>query len=166
MNTLQRCLACLAFPLLAGAAPPARAPAATPVAMASRPGTALDAAARALAAQDLQEAAQAGERPLLLVGTARLSASAERLALFVQLQSPRECGSAGCNTAVYVWGAGRYQRVLDGAPGRITVAATQHRGMADLLVGEEQYVWTGTAYADSRPAPNVDLRPRRRRPAH
>jgi len=162
MTPIRRLLACVALPLLLAAAPPVAPPAGTPVAMAPRPGTPLDQAARALVADDLAEAARAGERPLLLVGSARLGAAGDRPALFVQLQSPRECGSAGCSTAVYAWLAGRYQRVLDGATGRVSVSTARHRGMADILAGSEAYVWTGTAYAASRPAPNVDLRPRRR----
>lgn len=157
MTPIRRLLACLALPLLLAAAP-----AAVPVAMAPRPGTPLDQAARALVADDLAQAARAGERPLVLLGSARLGAATDRPALFVQLQSPRECGSAGCSTAVYAWMSGRYRRVLDGATGRMSVGTARHRGMADILAGEEAYVWNGTAYASSRPAPNVDLRPRRR----
>ena len=154
------------MPLLAAAAPPARAPVGVPVPLLAQPGTSLDAAARRLLAQDLAEAQRAGERPLLLVGSARLDpAPAGRPALLVQLQSPRECGSAGCNTTVYAWVAGRYQRVLDGVAGRLAVAATRHRGMADLVTDTDTYHWTGTSYASTRPAPNVDLRPRRPRPA-
>lgn len=157
MTYMRRLLACLAVPALLAAAP-----ASTPVAIVPRPGTPLDQAARALVAQDLAEAVRTGERPLLLVGSARLGAAADRPALFVQLQSPRECGSAGCSTSVYAWTAGRYQRILDSAIGPMSLAASRHRGMADILAGDETYVWTGTAYANSRPAPEVDLRPRLR----
>ncbi len=165
MNTLQRWTLCLALPCLAAAAPPARPAAGVPVAMLSQPGTPLDATARNLLSQDIAEAARSGDRPLLLVGTARLGAASDRPALFVQLQSPRECGSAGCSTLVYAWVGGRYRRVLDGVTGRFSVAAARHRGMADLIADKEVYVWNGTAYASRDPAPNVDLRPRRGRPA-
>ena len=128
--------------------------------MQSRPGTPLDAVARNLV-QDLASSTRPGERPLLLTGTAKLGAASDRPALFVQLQSPRECGSAGCSTVVYAWSGGRYQRVLDGATGRMAVAATRHRGMADLIADKEVYVWNGSAYVSRDPAPNIDLRPRR-----
>ena len=167
MNTLRRFACLLAVPLLAGAAPPARPAAGIPVTLSAQPGTSLDAAARRLVAQDLAEAQRAGERPLLLVGSARLDTAASgRPALFVQLQSPRECGSAGCNTTVYAWAGGGYRRVLDGVAGRLVVSGARHRGRADLVTDTETYVWNGTAYVDSRPAPNVDLRPHRSRPAH
>ena len=101
-----------------------------------------------------------GDEPLLLLGTARLGAARDQPALFVQLQSPRECGSAGCNTQVYAWVKGAYVRVLDGVSGTVTVAPTRHRGMADLRVGSDRYVWNGAKYEDVRPAPAVNLRPR------
>ena len=163
MTTLQRWMLCLALPCLAAAAPPAKPDSGVPVAMQPRPGTPLDAAARTLVAQDLASSARSGERPLLLIGTAKLGAASDRPALFVQVQSPRECGSAGCSTVVYAWSGGRYQRVLDGATGRMAVAATRHRGMADLIADKEVYVWNGSAYVSRDPAPNIDLRPRRHR---
>ena len=152
-------LACLALLLLLPAAVAAPEPG-VPVAMTAQPGTALDRTARGLVAQDLAEAARSGERPLVLIGSARLGAASDRPALFVQLQSPRQCGSRGCSTAAYAWIKGRWTKVLDDASGRITVASTRHGGMADLAANNERYVWTGTAYANTRPAPAVDLRPR------
>ena len=143
-------------------APPPRAvtvPA--PVPLAAQPRTWMDTAARRLLARDLAEARQAGEVPLVLVGSARLGAApGERAALFVQLQSPRECGSAGCSTQVFVWRAGQWSRVLDGVSGKLGVAGSRTKGMADLVSDNGRYVWTGTAYRDTRPAPAVDLRPR------
>ena len=152
--------------LLAAAAPPTRS-AGVPVPLQPQPGTPLDAIARGLAAQDLAAARRGGQQPLLLVGSARLGAASDRAAVFVQLQSPRECGSAGCSTSVYAWIKGAWKKVLDGASGRLAVAPARTRGMADLLAGDERYVWTGAEYQDSRPAPAVDLRPRSpRRPGH
>ncbi len=145
---------------LAHAAAPASKPAGTPVVLMPQRGTPLEATVRRLVARDLAEAGRNGEAPLLLVGSARLGRAADRPALFVQLQSPRECGSAGCSTQVYAWVRGAYVRVLDGVAGPITVAPTRHGGMADLLTNNERYVWDGAAYRDARPAPNVDLRPR------
>ncbi len=156
--------------LLLGAAPaprtrPAHAPVPatdTAVPLSNQPRTWMDTAARRLTAQDLVEARRAGEVPLLLVGSARLSAApADRAALFVQLQSPRECGSAGCNTQVFLWRNGTWSRVLDGVSGRLRIASTRTGGMADLLTDTDHYVWTGTAYRDTSPAPQIDLRPRR-----
>lgn len=158
MRTTHRWLVLLALPLLLAAAP---APA-VPVVFAHQPGAVLDRTARGLVAQDLAESVRAGERPLVLVGTAHLGAAADRPALFVQLQSPRQCGSAGCSTSVFAWTGGRYQKVLDGVAGRMAVAGTRHAGMADLQAGNETYAWNGKAYADTVPAPAIDLRPRRR----
>lgn len=147
-------------------APP---PGATPVALTAQPGTQLGRIARILVADDLAESTRSGEKPLLLVGSARLGTATDRPALFVQLQSPRECGSAGCSTSAYAWlkagsGKGRWTKVLDSVNGEIAVAGTRHRGMADLVVNAERYTWTGTAYANTQPAPAVDLRPRKPRP--
>lgn len=159
----RRLLACLALVLLPAAAS-APDPNGVPVAMAAQPGSALDKTARGLVAQDLAEAARSRERPLVLVGSARLGAASDRPALFIQLQSPRQCGSAGCSTSAYAWIKGRWTKVLDDASGRITVLPTRHRGMADLAANTEHYVWNGTAYANTRPAPAVDLRPHVPRP--
>ena len=154
MTPLHR-IAPLLLVLLAAAPPPG-----TTVTLVAQPGTSLDATARQLVAQNLAEAARRGDEPLLLLGTARLGAPRDRPALFVQLQSPRECGSAGCNTQVYTWVKGAYVRVLDGVSGSVVVQATRHRGMADLQAGSERYVWDGAKYQDVRPAPVVDLRKR------
>ena len=156
MQTVRHALAFLA--LLTAAAAPAPAP----VALTAQPGTALDAVARELAAQDLAEADRAGEAPLLLVGAARLAGPNSDPALFMQLQSARECGSSGCNTLVYLPGRGGWRKVLDGVSGTVAVADTRRRGMRDLVVGTDRYVWNGTRYVDARPAPAVDLRPARR----
>ncbi len=167
MIVSHRMLACFALLLLpAAAAAPDRAGMAlgVPVVMAAQPGTPLDRTARSLVAQDLAEARRSGETPLLLIGSARLGAASERPALFVQLQSPRQCGSRGCSTSAYAWVKGRWTKVLDDASGRITVSPTRHGGMADLTANTEHYTWTGTAYANTRPAPAVDLRPHMPRP--
>ncbi len=162
-------LVCLVLMLLpAAAAPPDRAgmAAGTPVVMSAQPGTPLEQTARSLVAQDLANARRSGDRPLVLIGSARLGTAAERPALFVQLQSSRQCGSRGCSTAVYAWLKGRWTKVLDDASGRITVSPTKHGGMADLVASTERYAWTGTTYASTRPAPAIDLRPRVPRPRH
>lgn len=151
-------LACLAL-FLSAAAPvsPGRAPVGTPVALAAHPGTRLDAAARQLAADDLAAARARHDRPLLLTGAADLGG--ERPALFVQLQSAQECGSAGCTTDVYDWAHGKWRRILDGVTGRIVVSPKRTKGRPDLLTEHERFVWTGSAYRSTAPAPALDLRP-------
>jgi len=163
MTIPHRLLACLALILLPAAAS-APDPVGVPVVLTPQPGSALDKTARSLVAQDLSEAARSRERPLVLIGSARLGTATDRPALFIQLQSPRQCGSAGCSTSAYAWIKGRWTKVLDDASGRITVAPTRHSGMADLTANTEHYAWNGTAYANTRPAPAVDLRPRGPRP--
>ncbi len=132
--------------------------------MVARPGSALDRTARGLVAQDLADGARSGEKTLVLTGSAPLGSASDRPALFVQLQSPRQCGSAGCSTSVYAWIKGHWVKVLDDASGRITIAPTRHAGMADLVANAEHYVWNGTAYANTHPAPAIDLRPRHPHP--
>lgn len=167
MTLSHRMLVGLALMLLPAAAPDRAGMAAgTPVVMSAQPGTPLDQTARGLVAQDLANARRSGDRPLLLTGSARLGTATERPALFVQLQSSRQCGSRGCSTSVFAWLKGRWTKVLDDASGRITLSPTKHGGMADLIANTEHYAWTGTAYANTRPAPAIDLRPRVPRPKH
>jgi len=169
MAVSHRMLACLAvmLPIAAGAAPERAGPAVgLPVVMTAQPGTPLEQAARSAAAQDLAEARRSGDRPLLLIGSVRLGSASDRPVLFVQLQSSRQCGSRGCSTSAYAWIKGHWTKVLDDASGRITVLPAKHGGMADLMANAEHYAWNGTAYANTRPAPAVDLRPRAPRQRH
>lgn len=168
MSVSHRIFACLILmlPVAAAAVPDRPGPAGLPVVMTPQPGTALDRTARSLVAQDLAEARRAGDRPLLVIGSVRLGAASERPALFVQLQSPRQCGSRGCSTSAFAWIKGRWTKVLDDASGRIALLPTRHGGMADLAANAEHYAWTGTAYANTRPAPAVDLRPHAPRRHH
>lgn len=152
---LRTALCCAA--LLLAAAAPAKPPPATPVKLLSQPGTSMDTAARVLVADDLAAARARGDRPLVLTAVADIGG--ERPALFVQLQSKKECGSAGCTTAVYAWEHGGWKQVLDGATGRLSVSPKRTRGHADLLADKERFVWTGTAYRSTTPAPALDLRP-------
>jgi len=131
-----------------------------PVVLKSQPRTALDATARRVAAADLFDGTPGA---LLLIGTQTLGTAGTGPALFVQVQSSRSCGSAGCSVSVYLPNGNTYTKVLD-AVGQIAVAPGVHRGMHDLLVGaNDRWVWNGTAYADTLPAPKVDLRPRKHR---
>lgn len=157
-------VACAAL-LLGAAAPNPRSASRTgpssPVTMQSNPGTQADATARRLTADDLDAAKARGDRPLVLTGRAVLGGA--QPALLVQLQSPQECGSAGCSTAVFSFERGRWQRVLDGATGRLTVSTKKTRGRNDLISDDDHFVWDGTSYVSLDPAPNLNLRPPRRR---
>ena len=139
------------------------------VRLAAQPGTPLEATARQLAAADV---ADGGGGALLLIGSQRLGVVGAGPALFVQVQSDRACGSAGCSTSVYLPIGSGWQKVLDAVSGPVVVSPAQHRGMHDLVVGEnDRWIWNGRVYADTQPAPQVDLRPRRaptrtRSPAH
>ncbi len=134
----------------------------------AKPGTPVDALAHGLVAEDLAAARSRGDAPLVLTGAANLGG--DRPAIFIQLQSPSECGSAGCTTSVFAYEHGAWKRVLDGTTGKLTVASGRTRGRADLLSDQERYIWTGSAYRSTSPAPAVNLRPQhprpRRRPAH
>ena len=149
--------------LLIAAGPPHGVPAGTPIALAAHPGTPLDTTARELVADDLAESRRAGERPLVLIGSAPLGTASDRPAVFVQLQSARQCGSAGCSTSAFLWRHGAWKRVLDGVGGKLSVLPSHTRGMADLATETVRYVWNGQEYRDSQPSPSIDLRPRRRR---
>lgn len=146
---------CVALSLIAAA--PAKPPPGVPVKLQSQPGSPMDTAARLLVADDLNAAKARGDRPLVLTGTADIGA--ERAALFVQLQSRQECGSAGCSTAVYAWDRRGWKQVLDGATGRLSVSPRKTRGRADLMTDNEHFVWTGSVYRSTTPAPALDLRP-------
>ncbi|GBQ30408.1 hypothetical protein ACLRDC_06750 [Gluconacetobacter sacchari] len=125
-----------------------------PVTLAQQPGGALDQAARALNAHDLAAAARRGDTPVVLVGSAPLSAHAGDTALFVQLQSADLCGSAGCATSVYLRRDRRdWVKVLDSISGPIALSRHSHGGMRDLIVDRtDRWVWNGTTYRDTMPA--------------
>jgi hypothetical protein len=135
---------------------PARAkPAGNVVALTTQPGSRLERDASLLMSEDLASAHQAKEQPVMLVGSARLGGTGA--ALFVQVQSASLCGSAGCSTSVFVKHGKTWLRVLDSVSGPIKVSPGLHRGMHDLLVhGTDRWVWNGTAYIDTLPAPKVD----------
>ena len=134
------------------------APVSDPIPLSARPSTVLDKTARRLAAHDLAESRQQGDRPLVLVGSAVLGQEPAKPALFIQLQSARECGSAGCSTSVWLQRGKSWERVLDGVAGKLSVSSKRTRGMADILAGNTRYVWNGRLYYDPRLAPNLDLR--------
>lgn len=155
--------------LLLAAAAPARSPVATasgatPVRLAPMPGSALEATAKRVAAADVEDG---GTGALLLLGSQHLGTAGIGPALFVQVQSPRSCGSAGCSTSIYLPTKAGWTKVMDGVSGNVAIEAAQHGGMHDLLVGrDDRWAWNGTTYVDTLGAPQVDLRPRQPRPAH
>lgn len=62
-------------------------------------------------ARELERARAHGEDPLVLVGMGRLNDADELL--FVQLQSPGECGSAGCSTVSFRYTGDRWIKIMD-----------------------------------------------------
>jgi hypothetical protein len=118
----------------------------SPVVLASRPGSEADRLARRLTALEIERARAEGEDPLVLVGMARLNDEDELL--FVQLQSPGECGSGGCSTVSFKYMDGRWVRIMDTISGTVRIAGSQHHGMPDLIVDRSRFVWDGTKYRD------------------
>ena len=125
-----------------------------PVTLSIQPGPLTD-AARELEAHDIAQSVTGGQEPLILVGSARLSTAHNApSALFVQLQSAALCGSAGCDTSVYLNDRGQWVRVLDSVSGPITVLPSWHGRMHDLMVGtNDRWVWAGHSYHDTVAAP-------------
>ncbi len=126
------------------------------VTLSRQPGTAQDRAARTLNAEDMQDAMRHGESPLVLVGSAMLSSTTRHgdNALFVQLQSARLCGSAGCSTSVYLRHDRKWRKLLDSVSGPIRVMKASRGGMHDLMVGRnDRWIWDGHVYQDSLAAP-------------
>ncbi|GCE83686.1 hypothetical protein [Komagataeibacter diospyri] len=124
-----------------------------PVILAQHPGTELDRQARKLVTQDLHDAANQREQPVLLTGSGQLSDNPRRMALFVQLQSASLCGSAGCSTSVYLPDGRKWILVLDSVSGPITITPQMHDGMHDLLVDDtDRWIWNGTTYIDTQAA--------------
>jgi hypothetical protein len=114
-----------------------------------QPGTPADQVARQLMAPELEKSSRSGENPLVLVASARLGAARDRDVLFVQLQSERECGSAGCSTVSFRLTHGKWAKIMDTAGGPIRVTATLHHGMPDLIMQRtSRLVWDGQQYAD------------------
>ncbi|MDP9096866.1 MAG: hypothetical protein M3N26_10015 [Pseudomonadota bacterium] len=158
MAPIHRTTLVLCASLLLVAAGPVKSTPGSPVMLQSNPGTKTDATARTLSAEDIAAARSRGDQPLLL--TARAALGGPQPALFVQLQSPRECGSAGCSTSIFSFERGRWQRVLDSATGLLKVSAKKTRSRNDIISQDDHYVWSGTDYRSIDPAPaSIDLRP-------
>jgi hypothetical protein len=156
MRDVRKCLAVFSLVSLLAAAAPTDAA----VTLTTQPGSALETTAKQLVLADLRQSNSEGEPAVMLVGSAKLSVRASApAALFVQVQSASFCGSAGCSTSVYVKRGSGWKKVLDSISGPIKVSRASHGGMHDLLVhGKDRWVWTGGAYADTLPTPNVDLK--------
>jgi hypothetical protein len=122
----------------------ARPVSAPPIGLASRPRTAADRVARYLMAEDIAKSRRGGDNPLVLVASTRLAGSE---VLFVQLQSTRECGSAGCDTVSFRKTHGRWVKILDTVGGTIRVTESRHNGMPDLIVKDtNRLIWDGSRY--------------------
>jgi hypothetical protein len=116
-----------------------------PVELTARPGSETDRLARQLMPRELERARVHGEDLLVLVGMGRLNDADE--VLFVQLQSPGDCGSAGCSTVSFRYTGDRWIRIMDAVGGTVRIAASHHRGMPDLIVGERnRLIWDGIKY--------------------
>jgi hypothetical protein len=114
------------------------------VELAAQPGSEADKLARQLMAGEIAKAHAEGTDPLVLVGMGRLNDANELL--FVQLQSPGECGSAGCSTVSFRYEGDRWIRVMDTVSGTVRIAQSRHRNMPDLIVNGSRLVWDGTKY--------------------
>jgi hypothetical protein len=143
--------------LLLTAAAPAPAVPLGPVVLAQHPLSKLYFTARSVAKQDL---ADGDSDAILMLASQSLGTAGTGPALFVQVQSQRSCGSAGCSVSIYLPTKAGWTKILD-AVGTLAVLPTVHGGMHDMLVGKgDHWVWNGRSYADTIPAPQVDLTPR------
>jgi len=95
-------------------------------------------------APEIARARAEGSDPLVLVGMGRLNDADELL--FVQLQSPGECGSAGCSTVSFRYEGDQWIRIMDTVSGTVRITQSRHRGMPDLIVNGNRLVWDGTKY--------------------
>jgi hypothetical protein len=114
------------------------------VVLTATPRSEADRLARQLMARELERARAHGEDPLVLVGMGRLNDADELL--FVQLQSPGECGSAGCSTVSFRYTGDRWIKIMDTVSGTVRITQSRHRGMPDLMVNSNRLVWDGAKY--------------------
>ncbi|QHI95234.1 hypothetical protein GT348_02140 [Aristophania vespae] len=123
-----------------------------PVLLTAQPGTKLDKIARSLNKDILEDAAAHNDVPVILIGSAPLSQHKNDKGLFVQIQSARLCGSAGCTTSVYLHRGPQWVPVLDAVNGDIAVLSTRHKGMYDLIIDKnDKWIWNGQTYQDTLP---------------
>lgn len=126
----------------------------TPVELKAQPGTELDRQARSLNADLLDDAARHNETPIVLTGTAKLAPKQKNMILFVQLQSYRLCGSAGCTTSIYRRNGNKWDTLLDSVNGSIRIARQRHNGLADIIIdGNDRWVFDGQKYEDTLNSP-------------
>lgn len=127
-------------------------PGSSPVILKSLPGSPLEQAARSLNKDIIEDSAHHHDNPLFLIGSAALSPRKGNEGLFVQIQSPRLCGSSGCTTSVYLHKGTQWITVMDAVNGDIAVLSTRHKGMYDLLVDKnDKWIWNGHTYQDTFP---------------
>lgn len=127
---------------------------AKPVILHEQPGSKLNEQARALNADVLQDAARHHDRPIILIGTVPLSSAPQDQALFVQLQSYRLCGSAGCTTSIYRQKGQQWETLLDAVNGSISILPSSHNGLSDLLIdGKDYWFFDGKSYQDTENTP-------------
>ncbi|MDF7674267.1 hypothetical protein PT277_02555 [Acetobacteraceae bacterium ESL0709] len=122
------------------------------VALKPMPGSPEEQAARSLNQDIIDDSLRHHDNPLFLIGSAALSPRKGTEGLFVQIQSPRLCGSSGCTTSVYLRKGKEWVNVLDAVNGDISVLSTRHKGMYDLMVDKsDKWIWNGHAYQDTLP---------------
>ena len=134
------------------------------VTLAPQPGSELEKAARELNADELARALQAQDAPLVLVGEVQLGGAKMGPALFVQLQSERECGSAGCATTAYIRRDSHWVVILDSIGGSIEADSVRHAGMRDLVVDRtNRWEWNGKRYVQTSVGKKAKLSPHPRK---
>lgn len=122
------------------------------VTLKAMPDSPLDQVARSLNQDIIDDSSRHHDTPLFLIGSAPLSLHKGDEGLFVQIQSPRLCGSSGCTTSVYLHRGTEWVNVIDAVNGDITVLHTRHKGMYDLLIdNNDKWIWNGHTYQDTMP---------------
>ncbi|CAK7192873.1 hypothetical protein COMNV_01082 [Commensalibacter sp. Nvir] len=109
-----------------------------------------------LSKHDLDFAEQHNDIPLILIGTANLTANNNiRQVLFIQLQSSSLCGSGGCTTTAYYKNNNKWIKILDSVTGNIEIQKKAHKTMHDLLVGNSIWIWNGKSYQELQKEPKL-----------
>lgn len=116
------------------------------------PGSSLDKIARSLNSDLLKDDDLHHDNSVILVGEKNLSPSTKNKALFVQIQSARLCGAAGCTTSIYLNKEHHWVTILDSINGTISLLPSKHHGFYDLLINnEDRWIWDGKEYNDTSP---------------
>lgn len=121
-----------------------------PIILKAAPGTKLDKIARTLNADLLKDDALHHNNSVVLVGTHALSPHKKNKALFVQIQSARLCGAAGCTTSIYLKKNDNWVTILDSVNGNISLLPSKHHDFYDILIGHgDTWIWNGRNYEDT-----------------